>query len=81
MKPKLLFWNVSGLNEGKKHLRIRNLLKEWKANVICLQDTKMELMSCSSVRSLLGCNHVDWCPFDSRGASGGILLMWDRRVV
>jgi hypothetical protein len=24
---------------------------------------------------------VDWCYSSSRGASGGILLMWDRRVV
>jgi hypothetical protein len=24
---------------------------------------------------------VDWCYLGSRGASGGILLMWDRRVV
>jgi hypothetical protein len=24
---------------------------------------------------------VDWCFLGSRGALGGILLMWDRRVV
>jgi hypothetical protein len=24
---------------------------------------------------------VDWCCLDSRGASGGVLLMWYRRVV
>jgi hypothetical protein len=24
---------------------------------------------------------VDWCYLGSSGASGGILLMWDRRVV
>jgi hypothetical protein len=29
----------------------------------------------SIVRSLWGCNHVDWCCLDSRGASGGILIM------
>jgi len=33
------------------------------------------------VRSLWGCNHVDWCCLYIRGASDGILLMWDRRVV
>jgi hypothetical protein len=24
---------------------------------------------------------VDWCCLDSTGASGGILIMWDNRVV
>jgi len=27
------------------------------------------------------CFHVDWCYLGANGASGGILLMWDRRVV
>jgi hypothetical protein len=27
MKPKLLSWNVMGLNEGGKRLRVRNILK------------------------------------------------------
>jgi hypothetical protein len=33
------------------------------------------------VQSLWGCPYVDWCHMDSRGALGGILLMWDRRAV
>jgi hypothetical protein len=33
------------------------------------------------VRSLWGCQHVDWCYMGSSGASGGVLLMCDRRVV
>jgi len=42
MKPKILSWNVRGLNKGDKRLRVRNLLRQWKANIICLQDTKLE---------------------------------------
>jgi hypothetical protein len=33
------------------------------------------------VRSLWGCSFADWCYLASNGAAGGILLMWDRRVV
>jgi hypothetical protein len=33
------------------------------------------------VKSLWGCQFADWCFLPSSGASGGILLMWDRRVV
>jgi hypothetical protein len=38
-------------------------------------------MSSGIVDSLWGSQYVDWCCIDSRAASGGILLMWDRRVV
>jgi exonuclease III len=54
-------WNVKGLNEGNKRLRVRDLLKEWKVDIIYFQETKLEVMSCSVVRSLWGCHHVDWC--------------------
>jgi exonuclease III len=64
-----------------KRLSVRNLLRKWKANVVCFQETKMEVMSYTFVRSLWGCHHVDWCCLDSSRASGGILLMWDRKVV
>jgi hypothetical protein len=41
----------------------------------------MEIMRYSIVRSLCGCSHVDWCCLDFSGVSGGVLLMWDRRVL
>jgi hypothetical protein len=47
---------------------------------VYFQETKLEAMSRSFVRSLWG-RHVDWCCLDSRGALGGILIMWDTRVV
>uniref|UniRef100_A0A2N9FK77 Transposase MuDR plant domain-containing protein n=1 Tax=Fagus sylvatica TaxID=28930 RepID=A0A2N9FK77_FAGSY len=44
-------------------------------------ETKMELTTRQTVRSLWGCHHVDWLYLGSIGATGGILLMWDSRVV
>jgi hypothetical protein len=41
----------------------------------------MEVIVREVVNSLWGCNHVDCLYLGSRGALGGILLMWDRRVV
>jgi len=80
MKPKILMWNIRGLNAIEKRLEIRGLLKEWKADIVCLVETKMSVISREVVRSLWGC-HVDWCYMGANGASGGVLLMWDRRVV
>jgi hypothetical protein len=81
MKPKILSWNVRGLNEGNKRLRIRNLLQDWKVDIVCFQETKLFSMSRRLVRSLWRCNYVDWVCLDSCGASGGILILWDKRVV
>ncbi|KAG6629833.1 hypothetical protein CIPAW_14G112600 [Carya illinoinensis] len=81
MKPKIVSWNVRGLNEINKRLRIRNLLREWKADIVCLQETKLKMISRRIVRSLWSGVHVGWVFQASNGASGGILLMWDRRVV
>lgn len=81
MKPKLLSWNARWLNKGDKRLRIRNLIGQWKVDINCLQESKLELILSSVVSSLWGSPHVEWCCLASTGALSGILLRWDRRVV
>ena len=41
----------------------------------------MEFISTREIRSLWGCLHVDWLYLGSIGASGAVLVMWDRRIV
>jgi hypothetical protein len=81
MKHKILSWNVRGLNDRDKCLRISNLLRLWKVDIVCFQETKMKNPSSGFVKNLWGCPYADWCHVDARGASGGILIMWDRRAV
>ena len=82
MNLKILSWNVRGLNDRDKCNQVRYFLKLWGANVIYLQETKLDLITCGIVQSLWGnIHHVDWVYLGFDGASGGILLMWDRRVV
>jgi exonuclease III len=52
MKPKILSWNLKGLNERHKLMRIMNLLREWKIDFVCLQETKLEFLSRAIVHSL-----------------------------
>lgn len=49
-------------------------------DVVCLQDTKLEFISLNTIRSLWNCCQVGWSYFHSKEASGGILVMWDKRV-
>jgi exonuclease III len=81
MKHKILSRNVRGLNEGKKRMRVRRLLSQWKVDIVCLQETKLELITHGLVQSLWRCPYVEWSYVASNGALGGILLMWDRRAV
>jgi len=42
---------------------------------------KLEWITRRLVRSIWSCSYIDWLYLGSEGASSGILLMWDRRVV
>ncbi|KAG6663989.1 hypothetical protein CIPAW_02G060000 [Carya illinoinensis] len=81
MKPKILSWNVRGLNNPNKCLRVKNLIRDWKADILCLQETKLKYVDRNIIRSLWNCTYAGWTSLPSKGASGGIIVMWDKRVV
>ena len=75
MNLKIISWNVRGLNEWDERLQVRNLIKNWRLDIVCLQETKLELITRAVIRSLWGGQHVDWSYLGSCRASGGVLLM------
>ena len=81
MSVKIISWNVRGLNEHDKRLRVRNLIRKWGPDVVCLQETKMGLINRAVIHSLWGGQHVDWSYLGYCGAFGGVLVMWDTQVV
>jgi endonuclease/exonuclease/phosphatase family metal-dependent hydrolase len=44
--------NVRGLNEKAKRLRIRSLLRDWKADIVALQEINLEYISREVLHSL-----------------------------
>ena len=58
MNLKILSWNVKGLNVVEKRLQIRNLLRTWRADIVCLQETKLEWITRGIVRSIWGCSYA-----------------------
>ena len=60
MNLKIISWNVRGLNDRDKRLRVSNMVRRWGPDVICLQETKMELITRAVIRSLWKGQHVDW---------------------
>ena len=51
----MMSWNVRGLNDSRKCLVVRNLLREWNCDVVCLQETKLAGMDRQLVYSLWSC--------------------------
>ncbi|XP_028099816.1 uncharacterized protein LOC114299300 [Camellia sinensis] len=81
MKLKVLSWNVRGLYEKDKRLAVRSLLRNVRADVICLQETKMEVLGGDVVREIWGGRFVEWSYLPTVGTAGGVLLCWDNSVV
>lgn len=81
MKLKLISWKVRGLNDSQKYLVVRNLLCEWKCDVVCLQETKLADIDRWMVCSLWSCPCVDWVALDANQTAGGVLIIWDRRFL
>ena len=81
MSLRLLSWNVRGMNNPRKREVCRNLLKEWRCDIVCLQETKLSLVNSAVLQSLSGSPFKDWVVLDAVQSSGGFLLIWDKRVV
>jgi len=81
MKLKIISWNVRGLNDSQKHLVVRSLLREWKCDVVCLQETKLAGMDRQMVSSLWSYPYVDWVALNADQTTGGVLILWDGRVL
>ena len=44
---------------------MKNLLKEWKCEVVCFQETKLDRTNSAVVKSLWGSSFVDWVALDA----------------
>ena len=52
----------------------KNLLKEWKCDIVCFQESKLFSLNSSFVRNLWGIQFLDWVALDvvniARGGGG-----------
>ena len=79
MNLKLLSWNVGGANDSSKRKIIKSLVRRLKVDLLCIQETKIHLMSEGVVRSLGAGRFLDWRALDASGSAGGVLICWDKR--
>uniref|UniRef100_A0A453HYZ6 Endonuclease/exonuclease/phosphatase domain-containing protein n=1 Tax=Aegilops tauschii subsp. strangulata TaxID=200361 RepID=A0A453HYZ6_AEGTS len=78
---KTVVWNVRGLNACMRRHAIRMLLDTTDASIVCLQETKMELICSSVVLDTLGLEFDDCTYLPAQGTRGGVLLAWKSGAV
>jgi exonuclease III len=77
---KTLIWNVRGLNSTARQDSVRSLVDSSRADIVCIQETKIAAISQRIILSTLGADFTDFITLPSNGASGGILVAWKRHI-
>ena len=52
MNLKILSWNVRGANDNSKRKIIKSVIRKQKVDLLCIQETKLQVMAEGVVRSL-----------------------------
>ena len=60
MNLKLLSWNVRGANDINKRRIIKSVVRKQKVDLLCIQETKIKLMTEGVVKSLGVGRFLDW---------------------
>jgi len=63
-----------GINDRDKRL-LKNILRDWSCNLVCIQETKLEEVQLSDFR---GNQSMDFVALKAQGSAGGIIVMWDK---
>ena len=79
MNLKLLSWNVRGANDINKRRIIKYVVRKQEVDLLCIQETKIQLMTEGVVKSLGVGRFLDWRALEVVGAVGGVLICWDKR--
>lgn len=72
---RLLNWNVRGLNDGAKQDAVNELVRDTGATIVCLQETKLQIMDQSAVSRTAGPKFANsFAVLPAAHTRGGILL-------
>lgn len=75
MNIKRITWNVRGLNNNTNKNLVKTCLQKWKADVVCLQETKVNKGIEGIAYQLWSCRWMKLGFIEADGSKGGILLM------
>lgn len=73
---KIVARNVRGMHDPRKRSLIGNLLRTWKADIVCLLESKLSFMDEATKISVYEARGWKWKALLADGVFGGILLGW-----
>lgn len=69
-------WRLHCRNKRKV---INSVILEWKTDVMCLQESKLEGNNGEVIKQVWGNKGVKYAQLEASGTRGGILMMWITR--
>ena len=76
----ILCWNIRGFNSADKWDAVRNKIEESACSIVCIQETKKELVDLPFIRNFAPKRFDQFDFIPSFGASGGLLVIWCNSV-
>lgn len=70
----ILSWNVRGLNARARQNAVRTLIDDLRPSIVCLQETKLDVISQTVILSMLGRAFGDFAYLPASETRGGILI-------
>ena len=76
----IITYNVRDLGRGVKWPAIRRMIIKQKIDMLCLQETKKEVVERSMCQSLWGESEVRWGDQPAVNTASGILCLWSDKT-
>ena len=70
----ILSWNVRGLNAQARRDNVRTLVDDIRPSIVCLQETKLDVIPTSLILSMLGRAFPEYAYLPASSTRGGILI-------
>ena len=76
-----LIWNALGLNDRGRRDSLRKTVDACKPSLVCIQETKLAVISARDIISLLGREFQEFVYLAAQGTRGGILVAWRQGII
>ena len=73
---RILSWNIRGVNNSIAIKNLKDLVNSSRADIICIQETKISYWVNKQVNKYLDSSIFDFTQQPSVGLSGGLLTFW-----
>ena len=75
---KIMTYNIRGLGGRIKRKVVKQLVKEKEVEMLCIQESKLEIVDLRICKQVWGDSEVEWKVIPALNSAGGIITMWNK---